>query len=114
MGSWIIWLLGFSETHRVELGDIAVYLALVEGIVYQVAVEILVIAGHVYQTVSRQVEQDNLLFACLLALVGLADCRSYGMARLRRGDYALPPCKQRTGINRLELLDVYRLHQTIL
>ena len=103
-----------SEAHGVKFGYVAVYLTLVERIVYKVAVEIFVVACHVYQSVTREVEEDDFLLSGFLAFVGFTDGGCDGVARFGSRDYALDTRKQRTGIKRFELLDVHSFHQAVL
>ena len=48
-------------------------------IVYEISCEIIIVGRHVDKAMSRKVEQYDFLFSCLLAFVGLIDCRCDGM-----------------------------------
>jgi hypothetical protein len=64
--------------------------------------------------VTREVEENDLLFASLFALLGLADGGSDGVSALRSGDNALSLCKEHTSLEGLEMRDVNAMHQTVL
>ena len=54
-----------------------------DGIVLQVTLDEGLVAWHVNQSVTGEVEEDYFLLASLLALLGLADGSSDGVAALR-------------------------------
>ena len=51
-----------------------------EAVVHEVAGEVLVVGCHVYQTMSGEVEQDDLAFSGFLAFKGLTDGGGYRVA----------------------------------
>src|SRR5947209_7955338 len=61
------------------------------GVVFELALEVAVVSGHVEVTVAAQVEQDRLLFAGLLAAERLVDGGTNGMGALRGRDDPLRP-----------------------
>ena len=83
-------------------------------VVDQVSVQVLVIGAHVDQAVAGQVEQDNLLFAGLLAFLGFSNGGGDGMARLGGRNDALGAGKEHSGIKGFELRNIYATHQPIL
>lgn len=77
-----------------QFGEVLRDLFVRERIVLQVAGKVFIIGGHVDQAVAREVEQDHLLLAGLLAFVGLFDRRGNRMARLGSRDDALGLCEE--------------------
>ena len=63
---------------------------------------------------TGEVEEDNLFFACLDALLCLANGSCNGMARFRSRDDAFCLGKQATGFEGFQLVDVHRFHQSVL
>lgn len=85
-----------------------------QGIVLKIACNELVVACHVDQTVTREIEQDDLLLAGFDALPGLANGGCDGMARLGSRDDAFGSCEERTGLKRFELRYVHAFHVAVL
>lgn len=83
-------------------------------IILEISVDILVVGTHIHEAVTREVEEDGLLLPRHLALQSLADGSGDGMAGLRSRDDALAAGEEGSGLERLELVDVYGLHVTIL
>ena len=63
---------------------------------------------------AAEVEEDNLLLALGVALLGLADSRSDGVAAFGSGDYALCLRKDKTFLESLQLRDIDSLHKAVL
>ena len=63
---------------------------------------------------AGEVEEDDLFFASLLALVGLADGGGDGMGALWGRDDALGTGEEHTGLEGLKLWDIHTMHQTVL
>ena len=79
-----------------EVGHALAQFLICEVIVAEVAVDELVIRRHVDQSVTAEIEEDNLLFARLLALQSLADGSGDGVATLRsRHSTVLPTAARR-------------------
>ena len=63
---------------------------------------------------TRQIEQDRLLLTRLLALQGLLDRASDGVTGLRSRDDALGTREQHARLEGLRLVEIHRLHQSVL
>ena len=61
------------------IGEILANFGVSDIVIEEVAVEVAVVRTHIYQTVTREVEQDNFFLAGFGTLLGLADGSSYGM-----------------------------------
>ena len=77
-----------SGLEGVEFGEVAGEVVGGEGVVLEVTGEEFVVGGHIYQTVTRQVEENHFLFAGLFAAVGFTDCGGDGVAGFRSGNDA--------------------------
>ena len=62
---------------------------------------------------AGKVEEDGLLLALQLGLLGLADRGSDGVRRLGSGDDALALCEERSRLEGLELRNIDRLHHLV-
>ena len=83
-------------------------------VVLQVTLDEGFVRRHVNQSVTGEVEEDNFLFAGLLALLGLADGGSDGMTTLWSGDDTLCTSEDHTGLEGLELWDIDTVHVAVL
>ena len=95
---------GSDETRDVLVADMEIL---------HFAGEILVVGGHVDETVAGEVEEDGLLLAGLLALERFADRGGDGVAGLGCGDDAFGPGEEDAGLEGLELFDVDRFHEAV-
>ena len=98
----------------IDLGEVLCDHLVGDGVVLQVALDIRVVRRHVDQTVTGQVEEDDLLLAGLLALVGLADGGGDGVTALGSRDDTLGAGEEHAGLEGLELRDVDTLHEAVL
>lgn len=98
----------------VELSQILGNHLVGDGVVLQVALDIRLVAGHIDETVTGEVEQDNFLLARFLALFGFADGSGNGMAAFGSRDDTLGLREQHTGLKGLKLWDVDTVHKTVL
>ena len=85
-----------------------------DRVVLEVTLDEGLVRWHVDQTVPGEVEEDDFLLACLLALVGLADRGGDGMTTLGRRDDTLCTGEEHTSLEGLELWDIDTIHVTVL
>ena len=85
-----------------------------DGVVLQIALDKGFVAWHVDESMTREVEEDNLLLASLLALVGLADGSCDGMGALWSWDDTLRASEEHTSLEGFELWDIDTMHVAVL
>ena len=98
----------------VEFGKVLGNHLVGDGVVLKVALDVGFIRRHVDQTVSGEVEEDNLLLARFLALQGLADGSCDGVGALRGRNDALGAGKEHTSLEGFQLRNVDAIHVTVL
>ena len=85
-----------------------------DGVVLEVTLDEGLVRRHVDETVTGEVEEDDLLLTSLLAFLSLPDGGCNGMTTLGGRDDALGAGEEHASLESLELWDVDTMHQTVL
>ena len=97
----------------VEFSEVGCNHLVSNGVVLQVTLDVRLIARHVDKTMTREVEEDHLLLASLLALFGFTDGSSDGVTTLRSRDDTFGTGEQHASLESFELWNVNTMHQTV-
>ena len=95
------------ELKIVQFCKVLRYVFVGDGVVLQVAIQVLLVAWHVDESVAGETEEDDFLFARLFASVCFANGGSYGMAAFGCWHDAFGACEEHSGIEGLKLWNVH-------
>ena len=98
----------------VQLGQVGGNHLISNGVVLKVALDERIVAWHIDESVTREVEEDHLFFASLNALLSFADGGCDGVTALGSRNDTLGTRKECACLKGLELWDIYTMHQTVL
>ena len=102
------------ELKIVQFCKVLRYVFVGDGVVLQVAIQVLLVAWHVDESVTGETEEDDFLFARLFASVCFANGGSYGMAAFGCRHDAFGACEEHSGIEGLKLWNVHASHHAVL
>ena len=95
-------------------GETLLYVLVGEFVVHQVAIDELLVAGHINESMAGEVEEDYFLLAGLLAFLCLADGGGDGMAAFRSRNDALSAGEEHASLEAFKLRYVNTVHHAVL
>lgn len=96
-----------------QFGNVFFDFVIADGVVLEVTVDELFVGGHIHESVSAEVEEEDTSFPFLFAEFGFADGSGDGVAAFRSGDDAFCAGEKHACFERFDLRDVDAVHHIV-